>query len=130
MRVEAAKLLNTAAPAYEAAGRRGKAIEILETATARLETALAHDHANEDTRLHLAWVWANLGDLYRRAGRRPNAASSYERALHTLMPLQSAGRLDFGLRPDDLRARAQAGLALCRRPPQSDRHAGATNQLH
>jgi tetratricopeptide (TPR) repeat protein len=113
MKVEAAKLLNTAAPAYEAAGRRGKAIQILETAAARLETAVEHDPANEDTRLHVAWVWANLGDLYRRAGRPPEAASSYGRALEALNSLRSAGRLDFGLRPDDLRARANQGLTLC-----------------
>lgn len=47
MKVEAAKLLNTMAYAYEAAGDRGRAIEALKTGGVRLEAALAHDPADE-----------------------------------------------------------------------------------
>jgi serine/threonine protein kinase len=127
MRLEAAKLLNTAAPAYEAAGNRAKAIEVLKAAGARLEAALASDPVNEDTRLHLGWVWCNLGDAYRRAvgasgsDRRrakanwATAASFYRRALEALGKLKGGGRRDLDLESEPMIRRAENGLAACRR---------------
>jgi non-specific serine/threonine protein kinase/serine/threonine-protein kinase len=113
MRVEAAKLLNTAAPAYEAAGRRAKAVEVLRDAAVRLETAMAQDPANEDTRGHVGWVWLNLGDVYSRAGKWSEAASSYQRAIDTLKDMKFGGRLDFGMRAQPMLARAASKLAEC-----------------
>ncbi len=115
MRIEAAKLLNTAAPAYEAAGQRGKAIEILREAAARLESAMAHDSANEDTRAHVGWVWSNLGGVYARAGKWVEAASSYQRAIDTLKDMKFGGRLDFGLRVQPMLASAASRLAECQK---------------
>ncbi len=125
MRLEAAKLLNTAAPAYEAAGNRRKAVEVLYTAADRLEAALAADPENQDTRLHVGWVWCNLGGMFereahnsnsRRAGDSAwaNAASCYRRALKTLAELRGQGRLDLDLDPRPMVAQAEAGLAASR----------------
>jgi non-specific serine/threonine protein kinase/serine/threonine-protein kinase len=125
MRVEAAKLLNTAAPAYEAAGDRGRAIDALQTAANALEAAMAHDARNEDTRLHVGWVWTNLGNMCVRAARRERgapahpvwarAASCFQRAIGTLQEMKFQGRLDFDLHPDALITSANKGLAECRR---------------
>lgn len=127
MRLEAAKLLNTAAPAYEAAGDRGRAIRALRTAAAALEAAMSHDSRNEDTRLHVGWVWTNLGNTYMRLARsaqgtrtcsaRAQAASCFERAIGTLREMRFQGRLDFDLHPSTLIAGATRGLAQCRKYP-------------
>ncbi len=125
MRVEAAKLLNTMAYAYEAAGDRGRAIEALKTAGVRLEAALVHDPADEDIRLHAGWVWTNLGETYLRdaaagASReraimdRKNAAVSFQRAIEGLKRMKFQGRSDIDVHPDVLIAKATAGLAKCR----------------
>jgi tetratricopeptide (TPR) repeat protein len=125
MKVEAAKLLNTAAPAYEAAGDRERAIDALQTAANALESAMSHDARNEDTRLHVGWVWTNLGNMCVRAARgaqrepaRPlwaRAASCFNRAIDTLREMKFEGRLDLDLHPDDLIASATKGLAECRK---------------
>jgi tetratricopeptide (TPR) repeat protein len=124
MRLEAAKLLNTAAPAYEAAGDRGKAIEVLHAAGARLEAALASDPDNQDTRLHVGWVWCNLGEVYQRAaqgrsgGRQANwvkAGQCYQRAVDTLRALKGEGRPDLDIDPRRMVARSEAGLVVCRK---------------
>jgi tetratricopeptide (TPR) repeat protein len=130
MKVEAAKLLNTAAPAYEAAGDRGRAIDALQTAANALEAAMSHDARNEDTRLHVGWVWTNLGNMCVRAARGAHgdaahsawarAAASYERALDTLREMKFEGRLDLDLHPGPMIASATQGLAECRL------HLGAT----
>ncbi len=120
MKLEAAKLLNTAAPAYEAAGDRPRAIRALRRAATSLESAMAQDPRNEDTRLHVGWVWTNLGNTYTRAARnaagqpacsfRSQAALSFQRAIETLRKMQFHGRLDFDLHPDALIANANRGL--------------------
>ncbi len=127
MRLEAAKLLNTAAPAYEAAGDRGKAIEALRTAGVRLEAALASDPDNEDTRLHVGWVWCNLGDVYQRAANQQGSGSRqaranwangvwcYQRALDALSRLKGKGRPDLDIEPRPMVARSESGLAVCRK---------------
>ncbi len=125
MRLEAAKLLNTAAPAYEAAGDRRKAIEVLNAAAARLEAALAADPDNQDTRLHVGWAWSNLGDVYRRAAAQESpggpqanwvdAGRCYQRALDTLRALKGEGRPDLDIDPRRMVARSEAGLAVCRK---------------
>jgi tetratricopeptide (TPR) repeat protein len=125
MKLEAAKLLNTAAPAYEAAGDRGRAIGALRTSAAALEAAMSHDARNEDTRLHVGWVWTNLGNMYIRAARGAereaarsawaSAASAYQRAIETLREMKFQGRLDLDLHPGPLIAGANKGLAECRR---------------
>ncbi|HVN03873.1 MAG TPA: serine/threonine-protein kinase [Bryobacteraceae bacterium] len=125
MKVEAAKLLNTAAPAYEAAGDRNRAIQVLHSAAATLEAAMSHDAGNEDTRLHVGWVWLNLGNTYTRAalhGREGqsraawrHAEACYQRAIRTLCQIQFAGRPDLGLHPAGMIADATRRLADCRR---------------
>ncbi len=125
MKLEAAKLLNTAAPAYEAAGERGRAIKALETAASSLEAAMSRDTSNEDTRLHVGWVWTNLGNTYTRAARVSErerasstwvkAASSYQRAIDTLREMKFQGRMDLNLRPSAMIADATTGLSECRR---------------
>ncbi|HUO31654.1 MAG TPA: serine/threonine-protein kinase [Bryobacteraceae bacterium] len=125
MRVEAAKLLNTAAPAYEAAGDRDRAIQALRSAGATLEAAMAHDAGNEDTRLHVGWVWLNLGNTYARAalnGRDTQAQAAwgqaeacYQRAIRALRKVQFAGRPDLGLHPSGMIADATRRLADCRK---------------
>jgi len=126
MRLEAAKLRNTAAPAYEAAGDRAKAIETLKTAGEQLEAALASDPENQDTRLHVGWVWCNLGAVYERAANEAkteaparaywsDAEWCYRRALDALAKLRGSGRLDLGVDPRPTVARAESGLAACRR---------------
>lgn len=127
MKLEAAKLLNTAAPAYEAAGDRGRAIHALETAAASLEEAMAHDAQNEDTRLHVGWVWTNLGNTYSRAAlgtagdracsARARAAFCFQRAIDTLRGMKFDGRLDFDLHPANLIASATRGLEEYRANP-------------
>jgi len=124
MRLEAAKLLNTAAPAYEAAGYRAKAIQALRTSGERLETALAADPDNQDTRLHVCWVWSNLGGVYEHAAeaarpedRRPywmNAEWCYRRSLDALGRLKGSGRPDLDLDPSRMLASVQKGLKNCR----------------
>jgi tetratricopeptide (TPR) repeat protein len=124
MKVEAAKLLNTAAPAYEAAGERGRAIDALQTAVNTLEVAMSQDAGNEDTRLHVGWVWTNLGNMCVRAARgaqrepaRPvwvRAASCFRRAIDTLREMKFQGRVDLGLHPGPMIASAAKGLAECR----------------
>ena len=135
MRLEAAKLLNTAAPAYEAAGDRGKAMQVLKTAGERLNAALANDPGNEDTRLHLGWVWCNLGDVEQRAAAAASAdprtvradlemaTMHYRRAVDALNALHGVGRVDLDLSPRDLIGRALSGVAECRKqlnPSPSD----------
>ena len=127
MRLEAAKLLNTAAPAYEAAGERAKAIRILMTSGERLEAALASDPENEDTRIHVAWVWCNLGAVEERAAAaagsdaqavRANlerAEAHYRRSRAVLAGMKGPGRPDLDLEPQPILARANMGLATCRR---------------
>jgi tetratricopeptide (TPR) repeat protein len=127
--LESAKLLNGAAPAYEAIGNRAKAIAVLTTAAARLEAALASDPDNHDTRLHVGLVRFNLGDVFTRAagqgGQRAqadwaDARSNYQRALDTLEKLRGHGRPDLSVDPGRMIAGAERGLALCRqhlRPP-------------
>ncbi|MGB7759719.1 MAG: serine/threonine-protein kinase [Bryobacteraceae bacterium] len=127
MRLEAAKLLNTAAPAYEAVGQRAKAIRILSTSGDRLEAALASDPENEDTRLHVGWVWCNLGDVERRAAAaassdghvaRANlerAEAHYRRAHEVLATLRGAGRPELGIDAQPILARADSGRAACRK---------------
>jgi non-specific serine/threonine protein kinase/serine/threonine-protein kinase len=127
MKVEAAKLLNTAAPAFEAVGDRGRAIGALRTSASALEAAMSRDVGNEDTRLHVGWVWTNLGNTYTRAalGARgesarsawTEAASCYERAIQTLRDMKSEGRqdLDLDLHPVPLIATATKWLAECRK---------------
>jgi non-specific serine/threonine protein kinase/serine/threonine-protein kinase len=127
MRLEAAKLLNTAAPAYEAAGERAKAARILTTSGDRLEAALASDPENEDTRFHVAWVWCNLGALEQRAAAaagsdrqrvRTNLESAeahYRRAREVLASLKGAGRPDLDMDPQPILARVDMGLVDCRK---------------
>ncbi len=121
MRLEAAKLMNTAAPAYEAAGRRGKAIEVLRTAGTRLETLLTEEPENEDTRLHVGWVWCNLGDVYGRTAATgassawAAAARCYRRSLTALARMKSKGPEYLNLEKGQVVERAQRGLAMCRR---------------
>lgn len=125
MKVEAAKLLNTAAPAYEAAGDRGRAIRALRTSAAALEAAMSRDAGNEDTRLHVGWVLTNLGNTYTRAALGADgeaarsawaeAASCYQRAIETLRAMKFEGRLDLDLHPGPLIATATKWLAECRK---------------
>jgi tetratricopeptide (TPR) repeat protein len=135
MKVEAAKLLNTAAPAYEAAGERGRAIDALQTAAKTLEAAMSHDTRNEDTRLHVGWVWTNLGNMCVRAARGAQgdaarsawarAAASYERAIDTLREMKFEGRLDLDLHPGPMvtaPARAWPSVdSISRRPLPAQR---------
>ncbi len=125
MKLESAKLLNTAAPAYEAVGDRTRAIQTLHTAASELEAAMSHDAGDADTRLHVGWVWVNLGNMYMRAAQNSlpeparaawlEAAACFDRAIRTLTGMKSEGRSDLDLYPNDLVAKAAQGLAECHR---------------
>ena len=115
MRLEAAKLLNTAAPAYEAAGNHTRAVQVLHTAASRLGAALASDPDNEDTQLHLGWVWCNLGEVYRHGAAWKDAEGCYRRSLEALSKLTGRGRLDLDIDPGRMAAVAERGLTECRK---------------
>ncbi len=126
-RIEYAKLLNTAASAYEADGRRKEAIRMLKEAARELEAAWKHDPGNEDTRGHIGWVWSNLGDLYLRAGQPDQTVLCYRRAMETLRsPGAEASPTAVGSLSANLRHHLQAQLALagCGKPMERVRIPG------
>ena len=99
--------------------------EVLNAAGTRLEAALASDPDNQDTRLHVGWVWCNLGEVYQRAATRGSssgreadwvkAGRCYQRAVDTLSALKGEGRPDLDIDPRRMVARSEAGLAACRK---------------
>lgn len=100
-RLEAAKLMITAAPAWEGAGERAKAGELYTTALSRLRAELGRAPGSRDIRVHMAWALQNLGDLCARRSEWPRALSHYRRAREIVLSLMPDGAVIgiFDIRP-------------------------------
>lgn len=83
-RSELAKLMLTAAPAYEAVGRTGRSLELLHDAVGRLERELRTQPANEDLMLHIGWAQLLRGDALLRAHRTEEALMAYRASIASL----------------------------------------------
>ena len=122
-RLELAKLLITAVPAWQALGRETEVTDRLQEALRCLEWARARDPNNQDAQWHFGWALVDLGDAWaRRAGRGgPDArdrwrvaAENYARGLAAMQGIPAGARFDEGIGPDLVIGRAARQLALCR----------------
>jgi tetratricopeptide (TPR) repeat protein len=122
-RLELAKLLITAAPAYQKLKREADTIARLREALGYLEWAMTRDPHNDDARVHHGWALLYLADVWaEKAARRGPAArhywrlaaETYERSLDSLSGLPPDARFDDGVLPGPMieRARHQLPLAL------------------
>jgi tetratricopeptide (TPR) repeat protein len=87
-RSEVAKLMITAAPAYEAAGRTARSLELLSDAARRLDKEWRAQPANGDLALHVGWGQLLRGDALARLGRWPEALEAYRTSRAALLKLK------------------------------------------
>ena len=122
-RLELAKLLITAAPAWQELGREAEATGRLQEALRYLEWARARDPNNQDARLHYGWALLELGDAgVRRAtlggpqasDRWREAAENYTKSVAALSGIPAGARFDDGIGAGLFSDRAKSQLALCR----------------
>jgi hypothetical protein len=79
-RMEIAKLLLSAAPAYESAGDLRKAIQSVQRAVEIFGQGMARDPNNADTLWRHAWASGDLGGLYARLASQKNQSPAQARA--------------------------------------------------
>ncbi|MBN9656937.1 MAG: protein kinase [Acidobacteria bacterium] len=113
-RIELAKLMITAAPAYLEAGNGQRAIELLTESRRRLLAELKQAPDNHDLRLHAGWAALNLGDVQARQGHWTAALQAYTLAEADLRTLPVTNRLPGDFDPARMRREAAAGMARCR----------------
>lgn len=122
-RLELAKLLITAAPAWQELGREAEGIDSLREALGCLEWARARDPNNLDAQLHYGWALVGLGDASARRARLgglqarehwQEAAGNYTKSLAALSGIPAGSRFDDGVGAGPLIERATSQLALCR----------------
>ncbi|MGJ5814322.1 protein kinase domain-containing protein [Paludibaculum fermentans] len=113
-RIELAKLMITAAPAYLDAGNARRAIELLTESRRRLQAELRQAPENHDLRLHAGWAALNLGDAHARRGAWAEALQAYTWAEADLRALPVNGRLVGDFDPARMRREVLAGIARCR----------------
>lgn len=113
-RIELAKLMITAAPAYLDAGNARRAIELLTESRRRLLAELQQAPDNHDLRLHAGWAALNLGDAESRRGAWAQALQAYTWAEADLRAVPVRDRLVGDFDPVRMRREALAGIARCR----------------
>ncbi len=113
-RIELAKLMITAAPAYLDAGNARRAIELLTESRRRLLAELRQTPDNHDLRLHAGWAALNLGDAQVRRRDWAHALQAYTWADADFRALPLGSRLAGDFDPARMRREAAAGIARCR----------------
>ena len=122
-RLELAKLLITAAPAWQELGHEAEVADRLTEAKRNLEWARARDPNNQDAQLHYGWVLVSLGDAWARraalGGRQArdlwrSAVENYVQGLAALRSIPAGARFDDGVGANFVIDHATGQLALCR----------------